>query len=198
MKQEKYMSMSITYIALLEWITFVTALAYVYFAAQKKLITWLFALISVGLTFYLDVIGKLYIESGLQVFYFAMAIYGWINWKKAEKNDLLITRWSIQLHLLNIFASALLALLVGYIFDNYTEQSTPFLDAFTTCFSLVATFMVVKRVLENWLYWIFINVGMVVLYMNNGFEILAAQYGIFVVLALYGYWSWNKSFKLQA
>jgi len=192
------MSMSITYIALLEWITFVTALAYVYFAAQKKLITWLFALISVGLTFYLDVIGKLYIESGLQVFYFAMAIYGWINWKKAEKNDLLITRWSIQLHLLNIFASALLALLVGYIFDNYTEQSTPFLDAFTTCFSLVATFMVVKRVLENWLYWIFINVGMVVLYMNNGFEILAAQYGIFVVLALYGYWSWNKSFKLQA
>ncbi len=190
--------MSITYIALLEWITFVTALAYVYFAAQKKLITWLFALISVGLTFYLDVIGKLYIESGLQVFYFAMAIYGWINWKKAEKNDLLITRWSIQLHLLNIFASALLALLVGYIFDNYTEQSTPFLDAFTTCFSLVATFMVVKRVLENWLYWIFINVGMVVLYMNNGFEILAAQYGIFVVLALYGYWSWNKSFKLQA
>ena len=198
MKQEKYMSMSITYIALLEWITFVTALAYVYFAAQKKLITWLFALISVGLTFYLDVIGKLYIESGLQVFYFAMAIYGWINWKKVEKNDLLITRWSIQLHLLNIFASALLALLVGYIFDNYTEQSTPFLDAFTTCFSLVATFMVVKRVLENWLYWIFINVGMVVLYMNNGFEILAAQYGIFVVLALYGYWSWNKSFKLQA
>ncbi len=198
MKQEKYMSMSITYVALLEWITFVTALAYVYFAAQKKLITWLFALISVGLTFYLDVIGKLYIESGLQVFYFAMAIYGWINWKKAEKNDLLITRWSIQLHLLNIFASAFLALLVGYIFDNYTEQSTPFLDAFTTCFSLVATLMVVKRVIENWLYWIFINVGMVVLYMNNGFEILAAQYGIFVVLALYGYWSWNKSFKLQA
>lgn len=182
---------------LLEWITFVAALAYVYFAAQKKIVTWVFALISVGLTFYLDVIGKLYIESGLQVFYFAMAIYGWINWKKAEKNDLPITRWSIQLHLLNVFASTLIALLVGYLFDNYTEQSTPYLDAFTTCFSLVATFMVVKRVLENWLYWIFINMGMVVLYLNNNYEILALQYGLFVILAIYGYWSWNKALKQQ-
>lgn len=182
---------------LLEWITFVAALAYVYFAAQKKIVTWVFALISVGLTFYLDVIGKLYIESGLQVFYFAMAIYGWLNWKKAEKNDLPITRWSIQLHLLNVFASALLALLVGYLFDNYTEQSTPYLDAFTTCFSLFATFMVVKRVLENWLYWIFINMGMVVLYLNNNYEILALQYGLFVIVAIYGYWSWNKVLKRQ-
>ena len=182
---------------LLEWITFVAALAYVYFAAQKKIVTWVFALISVGLTFYLDVIGKLYIESGLQVFYFVMAIYGWINWKKAEKNDLPVTRWSIQLHLLNIFASAWLALLVGYLFANYTEQSTPYLDAFTTCFSLVATFMVVKRVIENWLYWIFINMGMVVLYLNNGYEILALQYGLFVILAIYGYWSWNKALKQQ-
>ena len=182
---------------LLEWITFVAALAYVYFAAQKKIVTWVFGLISVGLTFYLDVIGKLYIESGLQVFYFVMAIYGWINWKKAEKNDLPIARWSIQLHLLNIFASAWLALLVGYLFANYTEQSTPYLDAFTTCFSLVATFMVVKRVIENWLYWIFINMGMVVLYLNNGYEILALQYGLFVILAIYGYWSWNKALKQQ-
>jgi nicotinamide mononucleotide transporter len=182
---------------LLECITFVAALAYVYFAAQKKIVTWVFALISVGLTFYLDVIGKLYIESGLQVFYFAMAIYGWINWKKAEKNDLPITRWSIQLHLLNVFASTLIALLVGYLFDNYTGQSTPYLDAFTTCFSLVATFMVVKRVLENWLYWIFINMGMVVLYLNNNYEILALQYGLFVILAIYGYWSWNKALKQQ-
>lgn len=182
---------------LLESIIFVAALAYVYFAAQKKIVTWVFALISVGLTFYLDVIGKLYIESGLQVFYFAMAIYGWINWKKAEKNDLPITRWSIQLHMLNVFASTLLALLVGYLFDNYTEQSTPYLDAFTTCFSLVATFMVVKRVLENWLYWIFINMGMVVLYLNNNYEILALQYGLFVILAIYGYWSWNKALKQQ-
>jgi nicotinamide mononucleotide transporter len=182
---------------LLEWITFMAALAYVYFAAQKKIVTWVFALISVGLTFYLDVIGKLYIESGLQVFYFVMAIYGWINWKKAEKNDLPIARWSIQLHLLNIFASASLALLVGYLFANYTEQSTPYLDAFTTCFSLVATFMVVKRVIENWLYWIFINMGMVVLYLNNGYEILALQYGLFVILAIYGYWSWNKALKRQ-
>lgn len=189
--------MSITYIALLEWITFVTALAYVYFAAQKKLITWLFALISVGLTFYLDVIGKLYIESGLQVFYFAMAIYGWINWKKAASRNLPIIRWSYKVHVINIFGSALLSSAVGYLFDTFTAQSTPYLDAFTTCFSLAATFMVVKRIIENWLYWIFINVGMVVLYLNNGYEILAAQYGIFVVLALYGYWSWNKSFKLQ-
>ena len=182
----------------LEWITFVTALAYVYFAAQKKIITWLFAFISVGLTFYLDIIGQLYIESGLQIFYFAMAIYGWLNWNKAASSDLPITRWSYKVHVINIIGSALLSLFIGYLFDVYTAQSTPYLDAFTTCFSLAATFMVVKRVLENWLYWIFINMGMVVLYLNNGYEILAAQYGLFVALAIYGYWSWNKAIKQQA
>jgi len=192
------MSMSITHTVLLEWITFATALAYVYFAAQKKLITWLFALISVGLTFYLDVIGKLYIESGLQVFYFAMGMYGWLNWNKAASIDLPIVRWSYKVHVINIIGSALLSCVVGYLFDTFTAQSTPYLDAFTTCFSLAATFMVVKRVLENWLYWIFINMGMVVLYLNNGYEILAAQYGLFVALAIYGYWRWNKTLKQQA
>jgi len=181
---------------LLEWITFVTALAYVYFAAQKKIVTWLFALISVGLTFYLDIIGKLYIESGLQVFYFAMGIYGWVNWKKESANHLPIIRWATKTHVLNIIVSTALSLLIGFLFATYTAQSTPYLDAFTTCFSLAATFMVVKRVIENWIYWIFINVGMVILYLNNGYEILAMQYGLFVLLAIYGYWSWNKSLKL--
>jgi len=189
------MSNSFTTIEILESVTFVTALAYVYFAAQKKLITWLFALISVGLTFYLDVIGQLYIESGLQIFYFAMGIYGWMNWKKEVQHNLPIIRWPVKAHLVNIVLSAALSLLIGYLFETYTAQSTPYLDAFTTCFSLAATFMVVKRVIENWLYWIFINMGMVVLYLNNGYEILAAQYGLFVLLAIYGYWNWNKSIK---
>lgn len=191
------MSNSLTINEFLEWLTLVTALAYVYFAAQKKIITWLFALISVGLTFYLDIIGQLYIESGLQIFYFAMGIYGWVNWQKASKNDLPIIRWTPKTHLINILASASLSLVIGFIFDTYTDQSTPFLDAFTTCFSLAATFMVVKRVIENWLYWVFINMGMVVLYINNGYEILAFQYGLFVLLAIYGYWSWSKLLKLQ-
>jgi nicotinamide mononucleotide transporter len=198
---------------LLEWVVLVTALAYVVFAAHKHIITWLFALLSTGITFFLDILANLYIEAGLQVFYFAMAIVGWIEWNRAKTRTphsetldaesitrnpkSFITRWSLKLHLLNILLSGILTIALAEIFIAFTDQATPYLDAFTTCFSLMATWMVVKRVLENWLYWIVIDAGLVVLYLNSGYSVIALQYAIFTGLAVYGYFSWFKTYKEQ-
>jgi nicotinamide mononucleotide transporter len=200
-------------ILLLEWVVLVTALTYVIFAAHKHIITWLFALLSTGITFFLDIFASLYIEAGLQVFYFAMAIVGWIEWNRAKnrtpKPETLdaesitpspqpfINQWPLKLHVLNILLSGILTVVMAEIFIAFTDQATPYLDAFTTCFSLMATWMVVKRVLENWLYWIVIDAALVVLYLNSGYSVIALQYAIFTGLAIYGYFSWYKTYKQQ-
>src|SRR5690554_7163336 len=73
----------------------------------------------------------LYIESGLQVFYFVMAIYGWISWNKTTNKDQKIIRWPLKYHVLNIGVSALVTYLLGYLMVTYTDQQNPYLDAFS-------------------------------------------------------------------
>lgn len=203
-----------SYSLILEWVVLVTALAYVLFAARKHVITWAFALVSTGVTFFLDIIAHLYIEAGLQVFYFAMAIVGWWEWNrlkntgmKTVSNELLdsetkntdafVRRWPLKYHLMNILVSGVLTIVLAEVFKAFTDQANPYLDAFTTCFSLLATWMVVKRVLENWIYWAIIDAGLVVLYLDSGYSVIALQYAIFTGLAIYGYFSWYTSYKRQ-
>ncbi|PHR49633.1 MAG: hypothetical protein COA32_00450 [Fluviicola sp.] len=181
----------------LEWIGVVTGVTYVLLAAKKIILCWLFALISTAIFVILCFQQKLFIESGLQVFYFAMAIYGWTNWSKDETKNLPIQTWPIQYHLINISLSAIVAYGLGYFMSVFTSQESPFLDAFTTIFSLAATFMVAQRVLGNWIYWIIIDVGLAYLYSTRGLELAGLQYFIFSIIAIFAWYSWFMFYKKQ-
>jgi len=181
----------------LEWIAVVAGILYVLLAAKKKILCWLFALMSTGIFIYLCFQQKLFIESGLQVFYFAMAIYGWLNWKKDERKKLPIQVWPVKYHIINIILSTFVALGLGYFMGVYTDQENPYLDAFTTIFSLAATFMVAQRVLENWIYWIIIDVGLAYLYSSRGLELAGLQYLVFSIIAIFAWFSWYKYYKTQ-
>lgn len=181
----------------LEWAAVITGVLYVIFAAKKMILCWLFALISTGLFIFICFEENLFIESGLQVFYFAMAIYGWLNWKKDQDKDLNIQVWPLKYHLINIVLSSLLALSLGWLMGMYTTQENPYLDAFTTIFSLAATFMVAQRVLDNWVYWIVIDIGLAYLYSSRGLELAGLQYFIFSIIAIFAWYSWYKFYKTQ-
>ena len=84
---------------------------------------------------------------------------------------------------------------MGYLFSVYTDQANPYVDASTTVFSLVATFMVTKKVLENWVYWIIIDAVSVYLYFSRDLHLTAVLFVIFTLLAITGYVSWNKTMK---
>jgi nicotinamide mononucleotide transporter len=181
----------------LEWAGVITGILYVILAAKKIIACWFFALISTGIFIILCFQQKLFIESGLQVFYFAMAIYGWFNWKKDETKDLPIQIWPIKYHLINVFFSTIVALGLGYIMGDLTDQESPYLDAFTTVFSLAATFMVAQRVLGNWIYWIIIDIGLAYLYSSRGLELAGLHYLIFSLIAIFAWYSWYKYYKTQ-
>lgn len=180
----------------LEWFGVLTGVLYVVFISYKKMIAWLFALSSSLIYVYICFSYNLYLESFLQVFYVIMAIYGWLNWKK-ESNNRNIIKWPIRNHLINISASLLLTITLGYIFDNLTDQANPYTDAFTTVFSLTATFMVTKKVLENWIYWIIIDAVSIFLFFSRELYLTGVLFFFFTLIAMWGYVKWKKSYSEQ-
>jgi nicotinamide mononucleotide transporter len=183
--------------SLIEWLAVVSSIIYVILVAKRLIICWLFAFVGSALFVYLCYEGKLYIESLLQLFYVIMAVVGWLSWKKSEFKDNTIVKWKMNSHLLNIAISGVLAFILGYLFEKYTNQANPYIDAFTTLYSLSATYMVTKKILGNWIYWIIIDLVSIYLYAQRDYNLTAVQYGLFTVLAVFGFFAWRKEFKTQ-
>lgn len=181
----------------IEWTGVLSGLLYVIFIANKRQIAWLFAIIGSFIYIYLCYISQYYLETFLQFFYLIMGVWGWVTWNRTKSENNFLSRWKLSNHLLNIGISALVTLILGYYFETYTNQSRPYLDAFTTVFSLAATFMVTQKVLENWLYWIVIDLVSIQLYLYKGYALTAVLMLVYTILAIYGYLQWRKAFKLQ-
>jgi nicotinamide mononucleotide transporter len=184
--------------SIIEWLGVLTGLLYVILISFKNINAWLFALLSSSIYVYLCFISNLFLETGLQLFYVAMAIFGWLKWKKDSlENETNIIKWDYRLHLLNILISGSLTFIIGYIFDNFTSQANPYTDAFSTIFSLVATFMVTKKVLENWIYWVFIDAVCIYLFASRGLYLTSLLFILYTSIAVIGYFQWRSLFKLQ-
>jgi nicotinamide mononucleotide transporter len=176
---------------IIEIIAVFFAVSYVILAARESIWCWLAAAISVLLYIYICYNAKLYPETGLQVFYLIMAAYGYIQWNKPKKNTPIIS-WSKQKHLLIIVISSIASIGLGYYFDEYTNAKLPYLDSATTTFSLFATYMVTKKVIENWMYWVVIDIASIYLYYSRDLTISAGLFALYVVLATIGYFQWKK------
>ncbi|MEO9534074.1 MAG: nicotinamide riboside transporter PnuC [Crocinitomicaceae bacterium] len=181
--------------SLIEWIAVATGVAYVILAARKSIFCWVFAIISSGIYMYLCISVDYILESFLQFFYVIMAIVGWVMWNKSKLDNYPIVKWKPNFHVFNIGVSAVICLVLGYYFDESTDQAYPYLDAFTTVFSLAATYMVMQRVLENWIYWIVIDIAGMFLYAAKGFYLSAVLYFAFTIIAVFGYLAWRKKYR---
>ena len=183
--------------SVIEFVAVGFGLTYLFLIMFKVRIGWLFAAVSTGIYIFLGLKNKLYIESMLQVFYFVMAFVGFTLWKTNKNETIQIQKWTVSKHVKTIFAGSLLCFLLGFSFQKWTEQSDPYLDAFTTVFSLIATFLTAKKVLSNWLYWVVIDMALVVLYYSNNLVLTSYHYGLYVLLAFIGYMKWLKYYNSQ-
>jgi nicotinamide mononucleotide transporter len=138
--------------------------------------------------------GKLFLESGLQLFYVLIGIYGWYQWLHGsdEKKELPIISFSIKKNLYLFLIGCIVWIPLGFIAYQYSTQVMPYLDACITAFSLVATWMTAKKIVENWLYWIIIDALAIFLYAYRGFDLIALLYFIYTLLAIVGYFQWRK------
>lgn len=177
-----------------EWLIFITAMVYVILAAIENVWCWLFGILSSAFSVYLCFAGHLFLESGLNVFYVVIGIYGWYQWLygSKEKTEAAIFSYSFQKNLYLTGIGILIWAPVGLIAQKYSTQVMPFMDAFITAFSIIATWMTAKKIIENWLYWVMIDGLAVILYAYRGFYLISLLYIIYTIIALAGYFSWRK------
>ena len=174
------------------------ALAYVLLAVYQHRWCWIAAILSALLYIVIFWRVQLYLEAILQCFYIGMAAYGWFAWGKSQANpDRPITTWPWHFHLRSCAAVLTLSLLLGSMMMRWTDAAAPFIDAATTVSALLATWLVAQKILENWLYWIVIDVASVWLYLSRDLSLTAALFAGYVVLAAFGYRTWRTQWLQQ-
>lgn len=183
------------YFDFVEWFAIFSSLMYVFLATYGKASAWFFGALSAFTYAFFSFEKQLYIDSILQVFYLLLAIYGWVAWSKGGDEELKLTQWQLKTHGLVLVSGSVLVGCVGYLFDSFTRQFNPYVDAFVAVFSVFATYMVTKKIVENWLYWIIIDAVCMYLFYSRGVYPSAGLYGLYTVIALFGYLRWKKEFK---
>lgn len=185
-----------------EWLAVITGVGYVVLAARTSIWCWFFALASSCIYIYLCYVQELFIETWLQLFYAIMAVVGYFSWKKGSNgpklskgNEVEVKEWPFKYHFVNIMASFTVVAILGYAMSRFTAQANPYTDAFTTVFSLTATFMVTRKILSNWWYWVIIDLVSIYLYYSRGYALSSILYLLFTILAIFGWYEWKKRFS---
>ena len=178
----------------IETVAVVFSIFYVFLAAKGNIWCWFFAILSVSIYIFLCYEAKLFAETVLQIFYLIMAFTGYFTWSNSNKK-FTAKQLSISNHILIISSGAIITFLIGFYLATYTEAKMPIIDSFTTCFSIVATFLVIKKILENWLYWIIIDFVSIYIYFSRDLHLTSLLFIFYTVIAIIGYFNWKK--KLQ-
>ena len=181
-----------------EIVAAILAIAYLILAMLQDIRCWVAWIISSLMYFFVMYSANLYMEALLQIFYIFIGLYGLYQWRfKADKKDTLkITTWSVKNHLIVIGALFFLTSLSGYVLMIYTAAASPFIDAFTTWGAIVASYLVAKKILENWFYWFVIDFVSVFLFISRELYPTALLFIVYLVLVVIGYSAWRKSWQL--
>jgi nicotinamide mononucleotide transporter len=178
---------------LLEIVAVIFGVLYTVLMAQNKISCWIFGIIGSLLSVYLFIVyAKLYAEAVLYVFYVFAGVYGWLVWKKQKQIDeVYLHKLSTHIKLI-LFGTALSFLLYYGLTYFFKEAEKPLIDSFTTVFSFIATYLMAKKWIENWFYWLVIDGISVYLYYSRGLEIYALLMLVYTGLVVYGYLQWKK------
>jgi nicotinamide mononucleotide transporter len=171
------------------------AVSYLILAIRQNIYCWVAAFISSSLYIGLFFIERLYMESILQIFYAIMAIYGWHQWRHGiEKNlGIEINTWSLRRHAAVVVSIGGLSLLFGWGM-SHTDSVFPFVDSFTTVAAIIATYMVTRKVLENWIYWFVIDGVSIYLYFSRELYLTAFLFLVYLVLIVIGFRTWWRKY----
>lgn len=181
----------------LEAIAVVLAVLYLFLAIRENIWCWLCAGISTAIYVYLFLNARLYMESALNVFYFAMAIYGWHVWYHGRSDDhkLPVSVWRPTTHGYAIAAIIVASLISGYLLSRYTDAAYPYIDSMTTWAAIWATFLVARKVLENWWYWLVIDLASILIYWSRDLQLTALLFIVYVIMIPFGLISWTRSWR---
>ncbi|MDD3319919.1 MAG: nicotinamide riboside transporter PnuC [Paludibacter sp.] len=174
----------------------ILSLIYLYLSIKQKISLWIFGFLCSALYVVVFWRSKFYADMSLQFYYLAVSVYGWINWKNGAHtnlNEIKIEKTNLKKAVYLLLTSVLIYFLYYFILKNYTDSPLPKADSFTTALSIVATWMLARKLIENWLLWILIDAVSSGLYFYKQLFPTAILFGIYTIMALVGYLQWRKS-----
>jgi nicotinamide mononucleotide transporter len=182
----------------LEWLAVLAGIAYVVLIARQQRGGWISGGLSSAIYIYIAWQARLPLQAGLQLFYVVMAVYGWHTWSQAaDGGPPRIARWPLRWHLVGLVMVIVAALLAAHALALESASAWPRLDALTTCTSLLATWLVVRSVLENWLYWIAADAVSACMFYLQGHSLTAMLFLAYLIIAVIGYVSWRRKLRAQ-
>jgi nicotinamide mononucleotide transporter len=169
----------------------------VFLSVRQNIWSWPTAIVNVGLYIMVFYNSKLYADTGLQVIYVVLNAYGWYHWLYGGKNrtELPVSRTSARLWLLLVALGATGTALIGTLLSQKTDAALPYIDAATTSTSLVAQWMMTRKLVENWIIWVAVDVVYIGMYIYKSLFVTAVLYLIFLILSAMGYVQWRRSLR---
>jgi len=176
------------------------AIAYLLLAIRQNIWCWVCAGISTAIYVWLFIDARLYMESVLNGFYFVMAIYGWMVWRggRINSHEKPVVVWPLRIHALAFAAIAAGSLVNGYLLARFSDAAYPFVDSLTTWSAIWATFLVARKVLENWWYWLLIDIASIFIYWSRDLHLTALLFVVYVFMIPFGLLAWSRSMQEQA
>ena len=172
-------------------------LIYVWFSIKQNLLTWPAGIISSLLYCWVFFNARFYAQTGLQVYYVFISVYGWWSWHHSSNVGstskyltISYTNWALWIKL--ILLNFAIAFLIYYITSSYTNDSIPLTDAFIASLSVIATWMLARKKIEQWLIWIFVDLISAGLYLYRGLYPTVLLFIVYTIMAGIGYFEWRK------
>jgi nicotinamide mononucleotide transporter len=181
----------------LEPVAVATGIISVYLSVKQRIWSWPTALVNVALYFVVFRDQKLYADMGLQVIYFALSLYGWYEWRYGGENrtELKVSRATAGMAVALTALAVVGVAVLGTLFARFTDAALPYVDSATATTSLVAQWMMTRKVLENWAVWIAVDVVYVGMFVFKHLYLTSGLYAGFLVLAVMGHVQWRRSYR---
>lgn len=186
------------YIQVFEWCGLIAGLFYIYYQFHVSVKLWVANLVMSLFYVAINFHAHLYALTGLYVYYCLAAIYGLAMWKRQSKStarELPISHMQRILHFKIWGVIAVLTLLISFIFTTLGEGDVVVVDAFTSSVSIVSLWLLSRKYVEQWLYWIVVDVVNTILYIYKGLYPTAALFAFYTIVAIYGYYHWIQLMK---
>ena len=184
-----------------EWFAVALGLAYIYLASKESIWCWPSAFFSTLIYTVLFWQGQLPLQAALNFYYLVMAVYGLWLWRhgNTQSDKSLVVKSASYFQLAAFFAAGtLLSLLVGLYLTESKQSAFPYLEAFVSVFSVLNTWLMIRKYLQTWVLWIFINSGAIWLYYLSGFYATIGLFTVYLFMAIYGHLEWKKSMRFSS
>jgi nicotinamide mononucleotide transporter len=180
---------------LVEWIAAALGLVNVALVVRRSVWNYPFALAMVSLYFFVFRDAKLYGDAVLQIFFFAINLYGWLNWQRSRRSagEVVVTALTVPQRWRWALGTMAASLACGFALDTYTDAAAPMIDGAVAATSVAAQLLLALRRLENWVLWILVDIVAVALFWSRGLYPTAGLYAVFLILASLGLVAWSRA-----